>query len=111
MIRTLIAAAALLASAAPGAGHAASARRIEITVNEKGFTPDRVAVKKGEPLQLVVTRTTDDTCAKKIVVPDANLKAALPLNQPVILYLTPAKTGELKYTCGMDMVSGVLVVE
>ena len=109
MIRTLIAAAVL--ASAPAILHAASALRIEITVSERGFTPDRISVKKGEPLQLVVTRTTDETCAKKIVVPDANLKAALPLNQPVTLNLTPTKSGEMKYACGMDMVSGVLIVE
>ena len=110
MIRILIAA-AFLASAAPVTALADSARRIEIRVANKGFEPDRIAVKKGEPIELVVTRTTDDTCAKRIAIPDAKLKAALPLNQPVTLNLTPTRSGEMKYACGMDMVSGLLVVE
>ena len=111
MIRILIGAAAFLGSAAPGTALAASARRIEITVTDKGFEPDRIGVKKGEPLELVVTRTTNDTCAKRIVIPDAKLKAALPLNQAVTLNVTPTKSGEMKYACGMDMVSGLLIVE
>jgi plastocyanin domain-containing protein len=113
MNRNLLAAIAL-AAARPALAHEAppkAARRIEITVTEKGFQPDRIPVKKGELLDLVVTRNTDETCAKKIVISDAHLKAALPLNKPVTLQLTPGKTGELKYACGMDMVSGVLVVE
>ena len=84
---------------------------MELAVTEKGFEPARIDVKKGEHLQLVVTRTTDDTCAKKLVIADAHVKAALPLNQPVTIDLTPTRTGEMKYACGMDMLSGVLVVQ
>jgi plastocyanin domain-containing protein len=90
----------------------AAERRIDLTVTSKGFEPSPVRVKKGEKVVLVVTRKTDRTCAKEIVVPSMGLKAALPLDKPVELRLTPAKTGELKYGCAMgQMVSGVLVVE
>jgi plastocyanin domain-containing protein len=114
MSRTLVATIALLASAAPALASEtapAAARRVLIAVTDKGFEPDRVAVKKGEALELVVTRKTDDTCAKKIAIPGAKLKAALPLNEAVTLKLTPREAGELKYICGMDMVTGVLLVE
>jgi plastocyanin domain-containing protein len=114
MLRNLLVAAALLASAAPvpvKESVAATVQRVEITVTDKGFQPQRIVVKKGDPLELVVTRKTDDTCAKKITIPDLKVKAALPLNEAVTLRFTPAKAGELKYVCGMDMVTGVLVVE
>jgi plastocyanin domain-containing protein len=93
--------------------HAAGAeRRVELSVTSKGFEPSPIHVKKGQPLVLVVTRRTDRTCAKELVVPSMNLKAALPLDKPVELRLTPAKTGELKYGCAMgQMLSGVLLVE
>jgi plastocyanin domain-containing protein len=29
----------------------------------------------------------------------------------VTIELTPSKTGEIRYACGMDMISGVLVVD
>jgi plastocyanin domain-containing protein len=86
-------------------------RRVEIAVTENGFSPDKVKVKNGEPLELVITRTTDQTCAKKIVVKEAGVSKDLPLNQPVIVSLTPHKTGELKYACGLNMLTGVLLVE
>lgn len=93
-----------------GAFAAGQARTIEIAVTENGFEPARVKVTKGEPLKLVVTRKTDQTCAKQIVIPDENIKADLPLDKPVTLTFTPKRAGELKYACGMDMIAGVLVV-
>ena len=85
-------------------------RTIEIAVTAKGFEPARVKVTKGQPLKLVVTRKTDDTCATQIVIADQNIKADLPLNKPVTLSFTPKRSGEIKYSCGMDMITGVLEV-
>ncbi len=93
-----------------GASAAEKPRKIEISVTANGFEPARVNVKKGEPLELVVTRKTDDTCAKEIVIPDENIKAVLPLGKPVTLAFTPQRNGEIRYACGMNMVTGVLVV-
>jgi plastocyanin domain-containing protein len=84
---------------------------IEISVTEKGFEPGNVKVKKGEPVVLVITRKTDATCAKQVVVADYGIKKDLPLNKPVSLTLVPKATGEIKYGCGMNMLTGVLTVE
>jgi len=86
-------------------------RTIDMTVTKRGFAPERVTVQKGEPVRLVVTRQTDQTCAKEIVISDAGVRETLPLDKPVTIEFTPQKTGEIRYACGMDMVSGVLVVE
>lgn len=93
-----------------GAHAAEKARTVEIAVTRNGFEPSRVKVKQGEPLKLVVTRKTDDTCAKEIVIPDADLEAELPLDKPVTLSFTPKRSGEIKYACGMNMITGVLEV-
>lgn len=85
-------------------------RTIKIAVTTKGFEPAHVKVTKGQPLMLVVTRKTEETCAKQIVIADENLKADLPLNKPVTLSFTPKRTGEIRYACGMDMITGVLEV-
>ena len=88
----------------------AAARTIEIAVTANGFEPSRVKVTEGEPLTLVVTRRTDETCAKEIVIPDAKIKAELPLNKPVRVGFTPKRTGEITYACGMNMITGVIEV-
>jgi plastocyanin domain-containing protein len=91
---------------------AAGTRRVELTVTDKGFEPSPVTVKAGEPLELVVTRKTDKTCATEIIVKDYGIDKKLPLNEPVVVAFTPKAKGQIKYGCAMDqMIAGVLVVE
>jgi plastocyanin domain-containing protein len=59
----------------------------------------------------VVTRKTDRTCAKEIVIKDFGINKPLPLNQPVEITFTPTKAGSFRYACGMDMITGVITVE
>lgn len=98
-------------AAAPAKAQAA-ARTVELKVTDEGFTPSPITLKKGEPVRLVVTRTTDDTCATDLILDEANIKLALPLNKPVEATFTPTKSGKLVYGCAMDkMMSGVLLVQ
>lgn len=86
-------------------------KTVEISVTEKGFEPSTVTIKKGESVTLVVTRKTDKTCAKEIVIEEEGINAKLPLNEAVKLTFTPKKSGDIKYACGMNMFGGVLKVE
>jgi plastocyanin domain-containing protein len=88
-----------------------AAHKVEMNVTDKGFEPDRIEVKKGEPVHLVVTRKTDATCATELVIEDENLRKKLPLNKAVAFDFTPKKAGEITYACGMGMMSGTLVVQ
>lgn len=89
----------------------AETQTIAISVTEDGFVPADIKIKKGELTHLVITRRTDQTCAKQIVIPDYGLSADLPLNVPVTLSLTPKGAGEIRYACGMGMLRGVLSVQ
>ena len=82
---------------------------IEVTV--AGFVPAQVKVKANQPVKLLVTRKTDRTCAKAIVIKDFGINKPLPLNQPVEITFTPSKPDQVRYACAMDMIGGVLVVE
>ncbi len=96
--------------AAPAA--AVEVRHIVLSVTDDGFEPTPVAVKANQPVMLMITRKTDKTCAKEIVVPDYKIEKTLPLNQMVEVSFTPTKTGELVYGCAMgQMVKGVLTVQ
>lgn len=89
-----------------------AAREIKLQVTDKGFEPSPITLKKGEPVKLLVTRVTEQTCATDIVIDEPKTHAALPLNQEVAVSFTPTKTGELHYGCAMDkMVGGVFVVQ
>ena len=85
-------------------------RTVEMQVTEDGYVPAKIKANKGEKLRLVVTRTTDRTCAREIVINEAGINTPLPLDKAVIVEVTPKKSGELKYACGMDMISGVILV-
>ncbi len=85
-------------------------RTVNVTVTENGFEPSKVKAKKGEKVRLVVTRKTNSTCAKDIVIKEHGINQPLPLEKAVTVELTAAKSGEIRYACGMDMVSGVIFV-
>ena len=87
-------------------------RTIALSVTEKGYEPSPITLRQGEPVKLVLTRTTEHTCANEIVLDEYNINTPLPLNQPVEVAFTPTKTGKLVYGCAMGkMLSGVFLVE
>lgn len=85
-------------------------RTVHMEVTEDGFVPAKILAKKGEKLHLVITRKTDRTCATEIVIKDQGIDKKLPLNKPVTVVVTPRKSGELRYACGMNMISGTIFV-
>lgn len=88
-----------------------SAGAIAIAVTEKGFEPAVVRVPAGRAVTLVVTRKTERTCVREIVIAEENVEKALPLGQPVEISFTPTRAGEIRFACGMDMLSGKVIVE
>jgi plastocyanin domain-containing protein len=97
---------------APAAAVKKAGQTVEMKVTAKGFEPDAVTVKKGEPVTLVITRTVERTCATEIVIDEHGIKTKLPMNKPVTVTFTPNKAGELKYGCAMNkMIGGVLTVQ
>ena len=110
-ILVVLGAAAVVAAGCGGAGGGnGGGARVELAVTERGFEPAEVQAKKGVPLTLVVTRKTDVTCAKEIVIADQNIRKTLPLNEAVEMTFTPGDSGEIRYACGMDMITGRIVV-
>jgi plastocyanin domain-containing protein len=112
--RFALLAAFALALAAPPARAAekapAKAHNVELTLTDAGLAPAEVKLAKGEPVHLAITRKTDRTCMTEVVIADAGVKAALPLNKTVYLDFTPSKAGTLRVLCGMGMQFGKLVV-
>lgn len=56
-------------------------------------------------------RTTDKTCGTEVVFPSLGIKRALPLNEAVIIEITPEKGGPIEFACGMNMLRRSVVVE
>ena len=84
---------------------------VEISVTEKGFEPPNLKVLSGVDTILKVTRKTDNTCATKILIPSKKIKTALPLNKSVDIAIGKLEKGKIKFSCGMNMMGGVIEVD
>lgn len=90
---------------------APTTNRVEMTITDKGYEPQNIRVKAGEPVTLIITRKVSETCGTEIVIDEYKINQKLPLNTPVTVTFTPTKTGELRYGCAMKkMVGGVIKV-
>ncbi len=84
---------------------------VTVTLTEKGYQPDSFKLRKGVPARVTFVRKVEATCGTEIVLAEYNIKRELPLNQPVVVEFTPAKTGVFKFACGMDMLRGKIIVQ
>lgn len=110
-IRLIVLGLAGIAFAVSGCSRAESGpRTARLTVSEQGFAPLRVEARRGEPLTLLVTRTSEASCAKEILIPALGIRDSLPLRREVRLRFTPERRGELRYTCCDDMAGGTIYV-
>lgn len=93
-------------------GHAKEEKQtINLKVTEKGFEPSEIKVKPGTHLVLKVTRVTDDTCATEIQIKEKKIKQKLDKDREVTIDVGTLKKGDVKFACGMDMVSGHIIAE
>jgi plastocyanin domain-containing protein len=91
-----------------------SQSRIEVSVTKRGFDPDTINVVAGQPVTLVFTRKTDQTCTKSVVLTlddGKKIERDLPLEKPIEIAVTFPKAGKLGYACSMDMSKGIIVVQ
>jgi hypothetical protein len=84
---------------------------IPVTADAEGFSPSSVTVKKGSPATLVFTRTSDQTCADKVVFPEINVTKELPLHKPVSIDVPTDTARTLTFQCGMGMFKSSVVVK
>jgi plastocyanin domain-containing protein len=98
------------ATAAAGASDAKDAQVVNLTVTSDGFVPDKVSVKAGKPVKLVVTRKVERTCATDIVMKDFGVNQPLPLEKAVTVTITPKKAGQYRFACAHGHIAGTLQV-
>jgi cytochrome c oxidase subunit II len=107
---------ALPACLDPGSARAAStgatADRVEVTVSRQGFRPDRVTLRKGEPVRLSLTSSDGEHC---FAVDAFRIEKRVVAGRPSVVDLTPDRTGTFPfYDClaepGGETKAGTLVV-
>lgn len=83
---------------------------IDITVSG-GYSPEVISIPLGKTTKINFLRTDPTECLSDVVLGDFKIRKELPLNQKVTVEITPQKSGEFKFTCGMNMYHGKIVVK
>jgi thiol-disulfide isomerase/thioredoxin len=81
-----------------------------IIVNSEGYQPSAIRLLRGVPARLTFMRKTNNSCGTEVVIPAYKINRPLPLNVPVVVEFTPNRSGRFKFTCGMDMFRGSILV-
>lgn len=84
---------------------------IDIIVDGGVYDPGVIHTKVRKPITLRFIRKDSSPCAEKVIFPDLDISADLPLGKPYELTVTPQKAGEFEFTCQMAMYRGKLIVE
>lgn len=78
---------------------------------EGGYSPEVISVPKGKKTKINFLRTDPTECLSEVVLADFKIKEQLPLNQKVTIEIIPQKSGEYKFSCGMNMYHGKIIVK
>ena len=84
--------------------------QVTIIVEHGIYTPNRVQVKKNQPLQLTFIRKDQTPCAEVVVFESLGISAQLPLDEPHSIDLDTKQIGEFEFTCQMGMYRGKVIV-
>lgn len=82
---------------------------VDIEVNG-GYSPEVISIPKGKQTKINFIRRDPTDCLSEVVLGDFKIKKELPLNQKVTIEITPQKSGEYPYSCGMGMYHGKIIV-
>jgi hypothetical protein len=84
---------------------------VTVRVTDGGYEPASLELKRDVTARVTFVRESKTTCGTEVVMPDYDIKRALPLNEPVVIEFTPRKSGEFAFTCGMGMLRGKVIVQ
>jgi YHS domain-containing protein/plastocyanin len=88
---------------------AATAQRARVAI-DLGYKPDVVTAKAGRPVQITFVRQEKGGCGEVVQFPGLGIKRTLKAGEKTVVSFTPKKAGTIKFTCGMDMYQGRVVV-
>ena len=89
----------------PGTGP----QEVRIKVRD-GYDPSVVEVEAGRPVRLLFRREEVAGCSETVLIPEWKIAQRLPAYQETAIEFTPRKPGQYPFTCGMNMLRGMIVV-
>jgi sulfite exporter TauE/SafE/copper chaperone CopZ len=82
---------------------------ITITQSARGYSPNKLTVKKDVPVKLLVNATDLYSCSASLVIPEYNIFTSLKMGTNEFEF-TPTRVGTAKFSCSMGMYTGVINV-
>ncbi len=84
---------------------------LQIKIGAHGFAPALLEIPANKPVKIAVTRDNGPNCGNKVVFPSLEISRALPPGETVVIELPAQPAGELRFTCGMGMYKGAIVIQ
>lgn len=85
-------------------------QQVTITITNDGYTPKKITVKAGIPVQLTLQSNNVYTCALSFVLKEFGIKTFLKSTDTQTFTFTPQRKGSFTFACSMGMYSGVMEV-
>lgn len=85
-------------------------QEVIISVRNNGYSPNKIRVKAGLPVRLVLRSQDTYSCASSFVMKDFGISTLLGPNDTQTFTFTPTKPGKHTFTCSMGMYTGTLEV-
>ncbi len=82
---------------------------IRITQKADGYFPNRLTVKKGQPVRLVIDSENSYTCASSFTMPKMGIRKILKPGENVFEFV-PEQSGPIPFSCTMGMFRGTIDV-
>lgn len=85
-------------------------QNIDIAVTSKGYKPNVIKVKKGQPVKLNLKSTDAYSCASAFRIPSLGVVKNLQPNETGSVEFVPQNVGKIAFTCSMGMYGGVIEI-
>ena len=82
---------------------------LRVRVTQYGYEPAMLEFPANQPVTLAFTRDSPSGCGAEVVFPSLSIRKVLPLGETVLVSLPPQPTGEIRFSCGMGMLRGMIV--
>lgn len=90
-------------------GDVSEYQTVEMDLTYKGYEPNVLYIKKGVPVRWVINVKQMSGCTDSIILHDYDIQKDLVKGENIIEF-TPKETGEIKFSCWMEMVWGKFIV-
>lgn len=84
--------------------------QVDIIV-DGGYKPETISIPKGKTIKINFLRRDPSDCLEEVVLSEFKIRKYLTLNKKVTIEITPQKSGEFPFSCGMNMFHGKIIVK